>query len=67
MTQSELNRAVAKITGESVSTISGMGFVPLMAVPYEREPKTVNWDEADATRNVWLQVRRRRAIAPVVV
>jgi len=29
MTQSELNRMVAQATGETISTVSAMGFVPL--------------------------------------
>ena len=37
MTQSELNREVALATGESVSTIRQLGFVPLTRGPYERE------------------------------
>jgi len=64
MTQTELNRAVAKATGESLSTISSMGFVPLTGIPIEHEPKTVNWDEADTDRKVCLQPHRRRP--PVV-
>ena len=51
MTQSELNRAVASATGETVSTIADMGFIPLTSFPVEREPLTVDWDELDAKRN----------------
>ena len=65
MTQTELNRAVARATGETVSTISHMGFVPLSGVPYEREPQTVDLDEADASRNMSLQSRRQRTPAVV--
>ena len=50
MTQSELNRAIAEATGESVGTIAAMGFVVLTAGPVEREPLTVDWDEVDAQR-----------------
>lgn len=60
MTQNELNRAVARATGESVAVISGMGFVPLTSVPYEREPKVVDWDQLDQSRPVSLQSRRKR-------
>ena len=54
MTQAEMNREVATATGESVSTISNMGFVPLTPVPYERdhEPLTVDWDEVERRRPV---------------
>ena len=54
MTQAELNRAVASATGETVSTIAEMGFVPLMPFPVEREPLTVDWDELDAERGSFL-------------
>lgn len=50
MTQSELNRAVAAATGESVGTIAAMGFVPLTEGPVEREPLIVDWDDVDAQR-----------------
>ena len=50
MTQTELARAVARATGESVRTISRQGFVPLTPVPFEREPQVVDWDELDVTR-----------------
>ena len=60
MTQSELNRMVARATGENITTISGMGFVPLTPVPYEREPRTVDWDDADQQNGASLQSRRKR-------
>ena len=60
MTQNELNRAVARATGESVAVISSMGFVPLTSVPYECEPKVVDWDQLDQSRRVSLQSRRKR-------
>ena len=54
MTQAEMNREVASATGESVSTISKMGFSPLMPVPYERdrEPLVVDWDQLEQGRAV---------------
>jgi hypothetical protein len=45
MTQRELNRAVAEATGESMSTVSSLGFVPLTVGPVEREPPAIDWDE----------------------
>lgn len=39
MMQSELNRAVASVTGETVQTIADMGFVPLTPLSVEREPQ----------------------------
>lgn len=65
MNQRELNREISKKTGETVATISQMGFVPLTAVPYEREPQTVDWEKTDADRHV--AVTSRRARTPVVV
>jgi hypothetical protein len=47
MTQRELNRAVAHATGESMSTVASLGFVPLTVGPVEREPLVVDWDELD--------------------
>jgi hypothetical protein len=54
MTQAEMNREVAVATGESISTISNMGFVPLTRAPYERdrEPLVVDWDELEQRRSV---------------
>ena len=52
MTQAELNREIARLTGESLRTVSSLGFVPLTKNPYERdrEPLTVDWDEVDSRR-----------------
>jgi hypothetical protein len=63
MKQSELNRAVARKTGETVAVIAGFGFIPLTEMPYEREPQFVDWEALDARRNVSTQRRRRRTPA----
>ena len=54
MTQAELDRQIADATGESLRTISQMGFVPLHPIAYERdrEPLVVDWDEVDMRRNI---------------
>ena len=65
MNQRELNREVARKTGETVSTIAALGFIPLTNKPYEREPLTIDGDERDADRNVSLMPQRARS--PVVV
>ena len=54
MTQSDLNREVAAVTGESVRTIADFGFVPLTSVPFEqdREPLVMDWDQLDSQRLV---------------
>ena len=64
MNQRELNREVSKKTGETISTIAALGFVPLTGQPFEREPQTVDWDGLDGERNVSLTPRRTKT--PVV-
>ncbi len=64
MTQAELNRAVARATGETVKTIAEMGFVPLTPTPIEREPLVVDWDALDARRVSVAPRRCRREAIP---
>jgi hypothetical protein len=45
MPQVRLNRAVARATGESHTTIARMGFVPLTRGPVERERLVVDAEE----------------------
>jgi hypothetical protein len=54
MTQDRLDHEVATATGESVATISNLGFVPLTHIPFERdrEPLVVDWDEVELQRDV---------------
>jgi hypothetical protein len=57
MTSHELNRAVARATGESVDTIAHRGFSPLVLEPAEddlpdRPPLVVDWDGLDAQRRL---------------
>lgn len=51
MTQRDLNRAVAKATGESISEIEHMGFSEI-TVPDDAgnrtEPAVLDWDALDA-------------------
>jgi hypothetical protein len=63
MFQAVLNREVASKTGESVSTIREMGFVPLTTVPFEREPLVVDWDELQQQRDVVLPRHQARHTA----
>jgi len=53
MLQTELDRHVARITGESVTTIKQRGFSTLRPMPGEpdRRPLTVNWDDAQRNHN----------------
>jgi hypothetical protein len=48
MTQRELDRELAQMTGESMSTIRNIGFS--LVEPPEREPLTVDWDALAAQR-----------------
>ena len=50
MGQQSLNELVADATGEEVKLIDAIGFVPLTAIPVEREPQIVDWDARDAER-----------------
>ena len=58
MNQRELNREVATATGETVTTIAELGFVPLTLQPFEsespmyRDPLMVDWDRLEAEREV---------------
>ena len=70
MTQAELNRAVATVTGETVKTISQLGFsvadpnrVCHDPEPYEPGVHVVDWDELDAQRVGVFPQRRRRELA----
>ena len=60
MTPSELNRAVAAVTGESIREISKRGFGLLTQGPVEAEPRTADWDEIQAQRQVSVLPQRRR-------
>ena len=47
MTQRDLNRAVARATGETVHEINRRGFIPLVADPaaHERLHRPVAWED----------------------
>ena len=59
MTQAELDCEIAKTTGETLKTIRERGFSPLWPVAYERDrgPLTVDWDQAEANRDVLFPMR----------
>jgi len=59
MKQNDLNRAVARRTGETVREISHRGFVPLHDLDREYEPP-IDWDEREAERNVDIFPKRKR-------
>lgn len=56
MTQADLNRAVARMTGETVDLVSRRGFGMLDPLPHEPDPEDliVDWDHAALERNVAL-------------
>ena len=60
MSQHELDRAVARATGESVTTVRRLGF--LLADPQppdhddELDADVIDWDEFEAQRSVSLPV-----------
>jgi len=63
MTQRELNREVARLTGESVSAVRSFGFslADPLAVHHDPEPchddRYLDWDEVDRQRHLLLPVR----------
>ena len=48
MTQADLNRAVAAVTGETIETIAQQGFGLVEMPPLERDALVYDWDEQDA-------------------
>jgi hypothetical protein len=61
MTQRDLDREIARATGENVSTIRNLGF-SLIEMP-EPEPRTVDWDELDESRMAVFPHRQRQYAA----
>jgi hypothetical protein len=71
MTQSDLNRAVARATGESVSFVKYQGF--LLDDPTDdaddsdygdTEPQVIDWDQLDAERSIPILGRPCRELVP---
>ena len=60
MTQRDLNRAVSRATGETVTEISHRGFTRLEPLPAEPavEDLILDWDRAQEEQNVALFRRR---------
>jgi hypothetical protein len=61
MTQSQLTRAVARATGESIRTIHARGFGPVTNDFEEREPLVLDWDEMEASQFGVFPQRSRQA------
>jgi hypothetical protein len=61
MTQRELEREIARTTGETLTTIRRHGFS--LVEPAEAVPHTVDWDRLDAQRMAILPANRRQPAA----
>jgi hypothetical protein len=61
MTQAELEREIAQVTGETSDEIRRRGF-RLMVVP-RRKPRVVNWDRVQQARRAYAAVANRRRLA----
>ncbi len=67
MNQRELNRAVARATGEGLSEISRRGFsiADPAVVGFDPEPgelaESIDWDEVGHARSIAMHPRRRSA------
>ncbi len=57
MTQAQMERELARATGESLSTIRSRGFS--IIEPPELEPLIVDWDQLDAKRVAVFPSRNR--------
>jgi len=69
MTQTQIDLAVARATGEPLSEIRRMGFCLVdpsatreahAVMPRSKRPNTVNWDQLDASRPRYLPQHARR-------
>ena len=61
MSPSDLNRAVARLTGETVREIKHRGFQPLVLGPSPSDPEDaiIDWDQLELARNVPVIEQRR--------
>jgi hypothetical protein len=66
MNQRELYRQISRATGDSIQTISGMGFVLEPSPGPEPEPQVIDWDEHDAASRLRFVPQRRRRHAAAV-
>ena len=64
MTQNDLNRSVARSTGETVREISHRGFVPLEDLARQNEDPPIDWDSTEAEQSLqWFPRRKRPAFS----
>ena len=62
MTHAQMERELARATGESVSTLRSLGFQPVETP--DPEPLTVDWEAIDQERLAIFPDRQRRRYAP---
>ena len=60
MTQRELERELANMTGESIATIRSRGFS--LVEPPELEPLVLDWDEVYPTDRIRVAIRKPRRL-----
>ena len=80
MTQRELDEAVARVTGETLATVAGIGFslADPITVKHDPEPwgspwdgglcreeKSLDWNDLEGDRRVAILPQRRRQLLPV--
>lgn len=66
MTKRELNRQIARRTGEDVSTITRLGFSLVETRPADEdewETQAVDWDEPAYPRSQWFRHRQSHRTA----
>jgi hypothetical protein len=61
MTQAELEREIAQVTGESQGEIRRRGF--RLVVVSRRKPRVVNWDQVQQRRRATAAPAPRRCLA----
>ena len=59
MKQSEIDREVAQVTGESRKTISQRGF-SLVPSSQQQEPQVIDWDKVESEREILFPVPQRQ-------
>ena len=61
MTQADLNRAVARATGETVEMVAQRGFSLLGQDSKQREPTVIDWDDLQTKRAVAIVEQRPKS------
>ena len=64
MTRNELNRAVARVTGETVTEINHRGFQPHDPFDTGEEPLVIDWDALQGVDEEPANQRERTSLTP---